>query len=210
MEVQHMFDNLIESINWQEAAESSYRNFHADGLHYLNLLRTPRLTAKLYVFDNVKHNSHGYLVWPHNHAYNFCHRTLVGAVTNYTFHITNEPDEHPWDMYSFETPLNDGRGLTKLLRCGLQGLSHETHIAGESYYLDRKEVHTISVKGDYAAALLFQFHDVQPVTTMFAPASEEPDCKSDLYFRMSGWQGRQLVEQFREKLHQEEEGWTMP
>lgn len=196
-EAQHMMTNLLESIDWDEAAEHSYRNFHAKGLHYLNLLRDPRFTVKLYMFQNPKHNSMGYLVWPHNHAYNFCHRTLVGKVFNHTFDIGRGSD---WNMYSFETPLNGGRGLTKLLPCGLSKSHSTVYGPGEGYYLKHDEVHTISIEGDYAAAMLIQFHDIEPVTSMFALADEKPNCEDDLYFRMEAPQGRRLVEKFREEL----------
>lgn len=201
MEIQRMFDNLLCSINWEEAAQHSYRNFHAAGLHYLNLLRTPRLTVKLYTFENVKHNSHGYLVWPHNHAYNFCHRTLAGVITNHNFDLA--PEGHGgvnWDLYQFETPLNGGDGLTKLLPCGLTELQSQELAVGQSYYLDREQIHTLSINTpEYAAALLLQFHDIKKVTAMFAPQDEDPNCDSGLYYRLQAWQGRQLVERFDEE-----------
>ena len=87
MEVQRMFDNLLNSIDWAQAAKCSYTAFHAPGLSYLNLLRTERLTVKLYTFENVERNPHGWVVWPHNHSYNFTHRTMVGKIWNHKFEL---------------------------------------------------------------------------------------------------------------------------
>lgn len=198
MEIQRLMDNLIASADWEEATHHSYRNFHAGGLHYVNLLRHPRLTAKLYVFKHVKMNSRGYLVWPHNHAYNFTHRTLVGEIVNVKFRLTGGDD---WTLYTFDTPLNGGDGLSPVTKCGLEETDRKLLAPGESYYLTHEEIHTLRVHQDYAAALLLQFHDQRGQTTMYAPVDEEPDCENKLYQKMESYQARQLVEEFREHLN---------
>lgn len=200
MEIQRMFDNLLCSIDWEKAAENSYTNFHVQGVSYLNLLRTERLTVKLYVFNNVQHNAQGFLVHPHTHAYNFTHRTMVGKITNHKFSINDGDD---WNLYSFATPLNGGSGLTKIMPCGLTKLNTMLLPPGRSYYLDHEEVHTLSVRTDYAAALLLQFHDVNPggPTVMFAPHDEVPDCSNGLYQRMTAAQGRRLIEKYDDMLN---------
>lgn len=199
MEIQHMLDNLLDSIDWEEAANHSYTNFHAEGVSYVNLLRTDRLTLKLYTFNNVRHNEQGYLVHPHNHGYNFTHQTLCGIIQNHIFSLKGGDD---WNMYQFDTPLNGGKGLIKVWPCGLTRLDTFSLPVGRNYYLTTEELHTLGVKTDYAAALLCQFHDVNPgiPTIMLAPAGENPDCETGLYIRMQAWQGRQEIEHFRDEV----------
>lgn len=199
MEAQRMFDNLLGSIDWDRAVEDSYTHFHVRGLSYLNLLRTGRLTVKLYTFDHVQLNAQGYLAHPHTHGYNFTHRTMIGDITNHKFAIAYGND---WDMYSFMTPLNGGAGLTKMVPCGLEAVGKELCGPHQSYYLDHSEIHTISTTDDYAAAMLIQFHDVAPgsPTVMFAPADESPNCSNGLYQRMNASDGRQMIEQYNDML----------
>lgn len=206
MDVNHLVDNLLDSIDLVEAADNSYVNFHLMGLSYLNLLRTDRLTVKLYTFNDVQHNEQGFLVHPHNHSYNFVHRTMVGTVWNHTFDITGEGDNaENWNMYAYSTPLNGSEGgLTKLLPCGLVDLQTQQCPAGQGYYLKTDQIHTISVQGNerrYAAAVLVQFHDVEPgaPTAMFAPQGEDPDCSNGLYQRMDSQTGRRIIERYREE-----------
>lgn len=200
MEIQHMMDNLLLSVNWKEAAEQSYTNFHAEGVSYLNLLRTERLTVKLYTFNNVPHNAQGFMVHPHSHGYNFTHRTMVGMITNHKFSLVKGDD---WNIYSFMTKLNGGSGLTKLpLPCGLAEVGKDFCRPRQSYYLGYTEVHTISTPDSYAAALLLQFHDVEPgsPTVMFAPVGEDPNCATGLYHRMSAHEGKTMIEQYQDRL----------
>lgn len=199
MEIQRMIDNLLLSIEWDEAAKNSYTNFHVKGLSYLNLLRTARLTVKLYTLNHVQLNAQGYLVHPHTHGYSFSHRTMVGNITNHRFAVT---DRNGWMMYAFMTPLNGGSGLSKMLPCGLIETIKDFCRPRQSYYLDHKDIHTISTTSDYAAALLIQYHDVKPgsPTVMFAPIDESPECLTGLYYPMSVYEGRMMVERYHDML----------
>lgn len=205
MEIQRMIDNLLASIDWDDAAKDSYTNFHVRGLSYLNLLRTDRLTVKLYTFSHVQLNAQGYLAHPHTHGYNFSHRTMVGKITNHKFAVT---DQNGWMMYSFMTPLNGGAGLTRVLPCGLIEVGKDFCRPRQSYYLDHEEIHTISTTDDYAAAVLIQYHDVAPggPTVMFAPADESPDCSNGLYYQMTAHYGRMMIERYKDMLSDGGEG----
>ena len=205
MEIQRMLDNLLGSINWMEAAKDSYANFHVQGLSYLNLLRTERLTVKLYTFSHVQLNAQGFLVHPHTHGYNFSHRTMIGRITNHKFAIT---DRNGWMMYSFQTPLNGGIGLTKMIPCGLVEVGKDFCRPRQSYYLDHTEIHTLSTTDAYAAAMLIQYHDIAPgnPTVMFAPADDRPDCSTGLYHRMDAYTGKRMVEHYQDMLSEAEGG----
>lgn len=200
MVIQHIFDNLIASINWVDAAENSYVNFHAKGVSYINLLRMDRLTVKLYMFNRVQHNAQGFMVHPHTHGYNFDHQTMVGTITNHKFVITDQDD---WNLHTFMTPLNGGPGLTKIMPCGLKKVQADVWGANQGYYLDHEEIHTISFRGNYAAAVLLQYHDVNPggPTIMFAPQGTDPDCLGGLYERMEVGTGRRLLEHYNHMLN---------
>ena len=201
MNLDRMVENLVESANWRELASDSYFNFHVEGLTYINLFRSPQLTVKLYLFDDVKLNKQGFLVHPHNHSYNFYHKTLVGQITNSRFTVT-DPDTTlagKWDVWKFDTPLNGGDGVSRVnLSVGLKERC-EVLCAGAGYYLDHKEIHTIApLSGDYAAAVLVQYHDVAPYgpTTMLVPAGEKPDCYNGLYVPMTHNDAEEAVTHF--------------
>ena len=192
----HMVDNLLASLDTEDAALHSYDNFHAGGVTYINLLRTERLTAKLYLFDKAQHNSMGYLVWPHNHGYNFYHRTLVGTVTNYKFKTFEGKD---WTLYTYSTPLNGGPGLGRVMPTGLRRSEEYPHGPGSSYYLTQDEIHTISVT-ERAAAVLIQYHDLQPgcPTVMFAPSGELVSCGGrNRYEKMNEARVRNAIHKFK-------------
>jgi hypothetical protein len=195
--------NMIDSLDVYEAVENSYCNLHVGGLHYVNLLRTDRFTVKLYIFDNPDHNEVGWLVWPHNHAYNFHHHTLVGTIHHTRFNMvpasTKGAEKKKYDIHTYDTPLNGGKGLVNTgVSTGLLG-SVEKIPAGHSYYLDASEIHTICTEDDYSAAVLFQYHDIVPgrPTLMYAPHDVDACCEgSGLYQKMSTEQACGLVKDF--------------
>jgi hypothetical protein len=132
------------------------------------------------------------------------HRTLVGEIINYKFALGAGGG---WTMHTFDTPLNGGDGLKAVSEYGLVEVDRTLVAAGDSYYLDHKEIHTLRVHtSEYAAALLLQFHDVRSKTVMFAPVEETPDCEKDLYFRMQAFQARHMIEEFREYMNANKDG----
>lgn len=59
-------ENNLE-IDLQQALKNSYRNYHAKGVDYLCVGRTPQLTQKIYFIDGFE----GDVVVPHDHRYEF-------------------------------------------------------------------------------------------------------------------------------------------
>ena len=210
MNLDRMVENLIESAHWRELCNDSYFNFHTEGLTYINLFRDRQLTVKLYLFDDVKLNDQGFLVHPHNHSYNFYHKTLVGQIANSRFTVggvdlTTRSGTPRWDVWQYDTPLNGGDGVSQVdLQVGLTE-RREVLCAGAGYYLDHKEIHTIApLSGDYAAAVLVQYHDVSTLpTSLFVPAGEKPDCYSGLYEPMNHTDAEEAVTRFY--VHWQEE-----
>ena len=191
-----MVNNLLASIDWEQAAANSFQHFHARGLHYVNLLRNPRLTVKLYIFDKTEHNDHGWIVWPHNHRYAFTHVTLLGSIWNHKFRVVEGND---WRLYTFDTPLDGGSGLTPLMDVGLERRVSMRYSQQGFYDLDPNGIHTISIDDDYAAALLLQYHD-QPRfkrTAMLAPVNHTPVCDgASMYHKINCFEARSLIQQF--------------
>ena len=200
--------NLIDSAGHHEFAEHSFMNFHARGLHYINLFRSPRMSVKLYIFDGAEHNEHGWLVWPHNHSYNFSHQTLIGKISNIRFTMVPWTAAGPrparnYDIYNFLTPLNGGSGLTKMgVSTGLHGVEDSMN-PGDGYNLSSDEIHTIAVDSEYAAAVLVQYHDLVPgrPTMMFAPSGVDAVCdgESDMYHPMDRTDALNFINEFSER-----------
>lgn len=201
MDLDPMIDNLIQSAHWRTLAMDSYKNYHVEGLTYVNLLRDERMSVKLYLFDGCQINGQGFLAHPHNHSYNFYHKTLVGTIINTRFKIIGSHavgGTGKWDVWQYATPLRGGEGASQVdLTVGLKAYP-ETLEAGEGYYLDHKEIHTIStLGGKYAAAVLVQYHDIHMrPTTMFVPTGEQPDCDSGLYEPIHHDEAEQKVTEF--------------
>lgn len=199
MNLDLMVDNLIQSANWRELAKHSFHRSHAEGVTYVNLFRDERLTVKLYTFCDTEMNPQGYLVHPHNHSYNFYHKTLIGAVTNWRSRVIDAECSTTgrWGVWQFDTPLRGGKGLSPVdLTVGMTALREDLP-AGEGYYLDHKEIHTITPRGDFAAAALVQFHDVHlRPTTMFVPHGEAPECEAGLYEPMHHDEASAIVDDF--------------
>ena len=199
-----MIDNLIASTDWVIAAQQSFKDMHVKGLTYINLLRTERLTVKLYMFDACELNTQGHLVYPHNHAYNFYHKTLIGSIDNIRFKPVGvkEGGSTSWQVWEYQSGLS--RGITPRLRkvdlkVGLQ-MKLEQIVQGDSYYLDQTEIHTIRPTTSYSAAALMQFHDIHKPgvdgTTMFVPNDEMPNCAHNLYHKMSADECHEHVAKF--------------
>lgn len=188
---------LIAEADPEVCAEHSFRNYHALGLHYLNLVRTPQLTVKLYVFDNVQNNECGYVVWPHNHRYSFSHYTLFGSVTN---HVFGAGEYGNWSRYRYNS--EDG-ALDFQEKCLLSRQSMTLVVAGGFYSLEPHEIHTISVGDGLSAAVLWQHTDCEGVTEtdMYAPFGVDVSCGGDgLYVKPSAGDYSEIMAMVKERM----------
>lgn len=87
-----LFSKLLHSVGLEQMANSRI-NHHTDGMDYLCLLRTPKLTVKLYCIRNTAKNANsGYLVHPHNHRYGFTSVLLSGELEHIRFEPKAVPD----------------------------------------------------------------------------------------------------------------------
>ena len=193
--------NLLESADPEVCCQNSFLNYHAPGFHYLNLLRTERLTVKIYVNDETYTPlSFGWVVWPHNHQYNFHTFVLAGGIQHYWFEaaaaegLGGQYTLFGLDHFKYRSPFAGGKGFEHAGRSDLTIVDQIRLSAGQSYYLKHDEIHTIGLDHTVprTVLLLFQYEDKAKMhTDFFWNQSFPPDVK-DLYQKMTPEQYQQL------------------
>lgn len=160
---------LLDNLDPETAAKHSYFNYHARGVTYLNLLRTPELTVKLYtvlpsfVFP-------GFIVNPHNHAYDFHTYIVNGNLLDFTFSIGQSSYNNKWDEYDY---FSENRTVIKRNEVSLKP-KYGNKVAtlynkGDSYYHDCEDIHTIQACGEEPLVmLLFQYNRRQITTQLYS------------------------------------------
>src|SRR5687767_4086876 len=99
---------LQNHIDVELAIEHSYRDFHAKGLDYICVRRSDELTVKLYFFDGDTTKLPD-VVHPHDHRYAFNSWVVVGRMQNSLYEESEAGQT--FQRFSFDTPLNGGRGF---------------------------------------------------------------------------------------------------
>ncbi len=196
-----MLANLLESANPRECAKHSFEHFHAIGLTYVNLLRTPALTAKLYITEpgTLKMNTEGYVVNPHSHCYRFHTYVVSGWVRNIEFAAGRGEAQH---KFEYSSPLSGGNGFTRLGTEPLGWGSYGHFTKEEAYFLDEHDIHTLTLPEDEQTVLfLLQYHDVCNKTVLYS-RSPEPPSTEGLYEPMKPMAVANHIEQVRETLVQ--------
>lgn len=189
-----MMRNLVESQDADDAARESFDDFHAHGLSYINLLRTQKLTAKLYIADpaRVQHNADGYLVNPHDHAYRFHTFVVAGWMRNVTFATTDDPADEPYSLFRYRSVLRGAASFEYEGRTRLRRKS-ETLRRGDWYYLTENEIHTIQVAPHEPTILfLLQYVDQRRETALYLRGTHPPRLDG-LYRRMKPSRCRELM-----------------
>jgi hypothetical protein len=143
----------------EQVVENSFKDFHAKGLDYICLERSPEFTRKLYLLDGPVSGSPE-VVNPHDHRYRFRTTVRGGVLINHTF--TPSPDGELYDAFDYRTPLNGGNGFTWR---GVERLARDKPHAlrrGERLTSVAGSIHTISTR--YGAILeLEQWADEIPI-----------------------------------------------
>ncbi len=198
---------LLHSLTDEDARAHSFCNYHVEGLDYLCLLRTPRMTVKAYCFapelgGTTGHD--GWVVWPHNHRYRFDHVTLTGQVDNVLLDITSTSDrDGDWDANLYVYDGTGSRGtVTRVGAAALKVSGTLSTITGEGFEMyDLDRLHTIRVRGE-TIAIQIQYEDQRERTLMAVPkiglvAYRPPQCGADnhmLYRSMPQSRVRELRE----------------
>jgi hypothetical protein len=141
--------------------ESSFKNFHAKGLHYLCLQRTELVTVKAYFFEDEIAGAHDVVI-PHNHRYDFVTECLSGHLTDIPYEECNpgHGEARIYNKFNFHTPLNGGEGFVwEKPVCLLTPTYKRSYVKpGQRLYKKAEEIHTIQVKPD-TIILLTQLQD---------------------------------------------------
>lgn len=189
--------------NLEHLLDDSYRNFHAKGLDYLCLKRTPLMTVKAYFFDGDVAKLPE-VVMPHNHRYNFLTTVLSGEVMNELY----SPGEGGWEaktynQFSYMTPLNGGAGFTYEGEVLLHKVSHISYREGRRYFSLFGDIHTIRIMEPETILVLYQHEDRVPIeapTQAYSRDSKEPPSGHGLYDIMTMHHAQYLLDILKGKM----------
>lgn len=166
----------LEGLNIEKAAAHSQIDHHTPGLNYLNLQRSDKFTLKLYLIEGLNNNNGGYLIHPHSHRYEFSTTVLAGQIKNV---VLNDADlsgglrgdkSSRFPMNRFNYSFEGGAGLTPE-RTWLEVDPELSLIytAGDSYYLNTKQIHTLETFDVPTLLCLSQFEDKQQTSSIYLP-----------------------------------------
>lgn len=170
-------------IAMEEVLANSYRDYHAKGLDYICLRRSPSETVKLYFFDGDV-SKLPEVVNPHDHRYDFKTLCVAGCVQNICF--APHPKGERFHRFAYDTPLLGGNGFTWIGEDRLAPNRHRSYRAGYSYWMDHNEIHTIRMVENETVICLIQYEDkVGDRPTLTFTKDREPPSLSGLYNRFS-------------------------
>jgi hypothetical protein len=183
----------------EDVIRHSFRDFHAKGMDYLCLLRSPARTVKVYFLDGDVAKLPE-VVCPHDHRYTFTSTVLAGRMVNRTYFrrppgpafdpVTPAiPNPYqPYEAFDFMTPLNGGNGFTHRGTEWLCGLNEDVFEAGQAYVSAPEEIHTIQMLADQTVLVLDQGRDTVPLdkpTSTWSPCGGPRPNLSGLYNKMT-------------------------
>jgi hypothetical protein len=182
LQTKAMVKNLIEQLDMEKCLQNSFKNYHTEGLYYINLFRDLDLTVKLYFMmpGLVKNRNVGYLVSPHTHAYNFTTEVIKGSVRHLI--LTEDAPKDPnyqWYKYKYESIKKPEDRLSYIGETNLGIESDFNYVQGQSYYVDTDTIHSLIVPEDEMTILLLhQFEDKVSETDFYTTLSEKPSFKN--------------------------------
>lgn len=206
--------HLLSDFAWDDVdidhvVEHSYRDFHAKGLDYLCLSRTPELTLKAYFFaEGMDSQKVGEVINPHDHRYDFLTQCFSGTIRNKWFRFPPCWDGESigdecgpmYDVYEWRTPLLGGNGFTHIDSVPLQQYREQDFTPGQQYYMPAPAFHTIQVMAPETCIVLAQYEDEVPAdqpTHTFTQAKQPPDIH-ELYGRFTADQAVKRLALLRE------------
>lgn len=157
------FKRLLIELDHDVAAEYSVINHHVDGVEYLCLHRSDKMTVKLYFIDpaNMLLSPGMCLVTPHTHRYSFESTVLAGRLQHITFRQC-AGSRYDVSEYSPETRTRDGVG-----ECDLDIISRDVHEVGSDYWNGTSDIHTLIVPHEPVLLGLIQFGDTVTKSTVY-------------------------------------------
>jgi hypothetical protein len=155
--------NLIEQLDMEKCLKNSFKNYHTEGLWYINLFRDLDYTVKLYFMmpGLIANRNNGYLVSPHNHAYNFTTEVLFGSVRHIIMsEQVPQEDNSQWYKYSYHSSRKPNDRLEFVGRTNLGIESDINYTQGQAYYVDTNMLHSLIVpEHELTCLLLHQYED---------------------------------------------------
>lgn len=168
-----------------ELVAASFKDFHAKGLDYICLKRTPNHTVKIYILDGDA-SKLPEVVNPHDHRYPFRTTVLRGQMVDQRFERGGPGPVY--EAFDYLTPLNGGSGFSWR---GEERLAHvgRTRLHRFDQLMTAPEMlHTISMEADQTIIMLDQYGDVLPVdvptSTWVMKGHPKPDT-SGLYSKFT-------------------------
>jgi hypothetical protein len=180
----------------EELVKHSYMNFHAKGLHYLCLQRSPLATVKAYFFTHEAASSPEVVI-PHNHRYDFVTQVLSGELHDFIYWEVEAGTDKAviYNKFDFYTPLNGGEGFVwqrpVCLRKAMYNNGTVLVRKGETLFRKASQIHTI--KADQGTVLLLtQLADKKIITV---PSQAYNPADRPLMPNMSGLYDQMTVDQ---------------
>jgi hypothetical protein len=169
---------------------NSFRNYHAKGVDYINLLRHDKLTIKLYFLNPDKIQTignTGYLVNPHNHRYAFGTHVLFGMVGNLNFvESISTINENIWNRFNYYADRQPNERFEYSHKTELLTSQYGQYQKGDSYYLTTDIIHTLVPFDTPACLLLHQYQDTEMDGTQFySLESEAPKFSGEVYSKFT-------------------------
>lgn len=177
-----LYGEDLDGVNIDLALQHSYKDFHAKGLDYVCLRRTPQLTIKAYFFDGLDQKP-GEVINPHDHRYPFLTQCYSGVIRNkwYRPHALHQSGvTEQYERFEWMTPLNGGDGFNWIGLSALENHRIEDFAAGDWYSMKYDELHTIQVMKPETVIVLAQFADALPLdhpTYTYTDSVEPPSLK---------------------------------
>jgi hypothetical protein len=155
---------MLAEMDLVEMMQHSMMNHIIDGMHYLCLHRSPKVTLKLYLIERTTNDFAGFLLHPHTHRYAFDTTVLAGELDEIKF---IEISGTQWESHDYITEL---RRFEPVAEVGLVGEATR-HGSGSHYFNDVQDVHTLRVVNNEPVLLgLHQFEDSKTRSTLYLPS----------------------------------------
>lgn len=174
---------LPSDYDLDQVLANSYHDFHAKGLDYVCLRRSPVETLKLYFLDGDV-SKLPEVVNPHDHRYPF--RTWIAAGSGQNIWY-DEGSGKTFNRFRYRTPLNGGGGFEWDSEVCLRERGRLTFTAGEQYFMSHDQIHTIRMLENETVLFLAQYEDAVPLTvpTKTFCLSDSPPSLDGLYSRFT-------------------------
>jgi hypothetical protein len=169
----------VFQYNMEEVISNSYKDFHAKGMDYICLARSPEQTLKFYLLDGDV-TKIPEVVNPHDYRYAFETQVLAGKMFDHRYVIDKESENSlPYQLFDYKTPLNGGNGFMFKREEWLKKYHTETMETNTTLFSKPTDIHTIQMASDQVILCLRQFKDVisidQPTSTWIHRELPKPD-----------------------------------